>query len=147
MHVSPEERAARLRRIWQLVLLVAPPFLAFTAASENRTAIPIRIVAGAVGLALGIGLAWLIGPTKARFVGPPPGTRAFEAFHTAALLERVIHERKVELGRTQDAARKAHLEREVPFLEGQLQKNRAIVAAKDRSPGRGSIGFEPFQGS
>lgn len=147
MHVTPEERARRLKRIWQVIFLLAPPFVAFTAADEVfRAPLPVRLAAGAVGLLVGLGLARLIGP-KPRPLGPPPGTRAFEAFHTAAILERVIHDRRVELARTRDAARKAHLEREVPFLEAQLREQRAIAAANDLSPGRGYVGFEPYQPS
>lgn len=77
---------------------------------------------------------------------PGPGTRAWESQHTAMLLVDVIASRRGERATTADDSQRARIDREIAFLSTQLDQHRAIAASGDRSPGRGYVGFDPYNG-
>ena len=96
-----------------------------------------------VGAAVTLAILLRLNPAPAYMT---PGTRAFEAYHTTNVLVNVIAARRAERGALDDAAQ-ARMDREIAFLENQLADLRAIVAANDGSPGKGYIGFDPYNGN
>lgn len=76
---------------------------------------------------------------------PGPGTRAWEAGMTARLLDDVITARRGEQASADDE-RRGYLDREIAFLIDQRRECLAIAASGDTSPGKGYVGFEPYQG-
>lgn len=74
--------------------------------------------------------------------GLRPGTRGWEAQLTLDPLHKTIASRKAELRMVTDEQRRDRLSREIAFLEQQVPQLEALAAAKDASPGRGSIGFD-----
>jgi len=75
-----------------------------------------------------------------------PGTRAWEAKLTAELLDRVIVQRTAEQMEMQHAPKRERLDREIAFLKQQLAENQAVWASQDPSPGKGYVGFTPYDG-
>lgn len=78
--------------------------------------------------------------------GAGVGSRAWEARLTAELLVRVIDQRTSEKLQTQDEAKRGRLDREIAFLNSQLVENTMIAQSGDPSPGKGYVGFEPYDG-
>ena len=78
--------------------------------------------------------------------GMRPGTRAWEAKMNVDLLERVIAQRHVEKQQTQDADKRARLDREIAHLTTQLADNTVIWQSGDASPGKGYVGFDAYNG-
>jgi hypothetical protein len=74
-----------------------------------------------------------------------PGTRAWEAKMTAGLLENIIAQRRSEQAAAAGNQRDK-LGREIAFLEEQLAENNRVWAAEDASPGKGYVGFKPYEG-
>lgn len=74
-----------------------------------------------------------------------PGTRAWEAKLTADVLIRTIEQRVAEKGAA-DGARRERLEREIAFLSKQVDENTATWMSGDMSPGKGYVGFTPYDG-
>jgi hypothetical protein len=77
---------------------------------------------------------------------PGPGTRAWEAEHTARLLDGVIADRMKAKSLATGDDERAKLGREIAFLEQQRAEQIAIASSGDRSPGTGSIGFTAYSG-
>lgn len=75
-----------------------------------------------------------------------PGTAAWEAKMNAGLLETVIAQRMGERDRESDANKRGKKDREIAFLQEQLAQARATWGAEDASPGRGYVGFKPYDG-
>ncbi len=73
--------------------------------------------------------------------GPPIGSRGWEAQQNVRLLGDVLDARRRELSTSDDPDR---LRREITFLEQQRVDELGKVA--DRSPGRGYVGFEAYDG-
>lgn len=71
----------------------------------------------------------------------PPGTRAFEAAMVMPALEAAIRTRRDQLEGADEAGR-FELERQIAFLEAQVEEHRAAMATNDLSPGKGYVGFE-----
>lgn len=78
--------------------------------------------------------------------GPGIGSRAWEAKLTAELLVRVIDQRTTEKLQTHAELKRDRLEREIAFLNKQLVENTRIAQSGDPSPGKGYVGFEPYNG-
>ncbi|MDC3960741.1 hypothetical protein KEG38_43210 [Polyangium jinanense] len=134
---SPAVVALRVFLLFGLPILVAIGVYVLT------SSILFAILALVAALITAIAIALRLSPAPAAMT---PGTRAFEAHHTAMLLGNVIAARREEQRTTSDPERRARLEREIAFLSEQLDENRAIVAANDGSPGKGHIGFKPYAG-
>lgn len=78
--------------------------------------------------------------------GPGVGSRAWEAKLTAELLVRVIDQRTSEKLQAPNDEKRGRLEREIAFLNQQLVENTMIAQSGDPSPGKGYVGFEPYNG-
>jgi hypothetical protein len=74
-----------------------------------------------------------------------PGTRAFEARFNVKLLDDTIAARRAAQRQTRSVEEHDRLGREIAFLEKQRDEWRA-VDPNDASPGRGYIGFTPYDG-
>jgi NADPH:quinone reductase-like Zn-dependent oxidoreductase len=74
-----------------------------------------------------------------------PGTRSWEASLTLDPLMSCQINRRIERARTTDQNLAALLDREIDFLEKQKQELIIIATSGDRSPGKGYIGFTPYQ--
>lgn len=102
---------------------------------------------GGVGVGLAVAGALHLrrrGRVRREVAAPRAGTRAFEAYHTVALLEQLIASRREELARARDARARARAEWDLENLEAQLAEQRALLRANDLSPGRGTIGVRPY---
>jgi hypothetical protein len=73
------------------------------------------------------------------------GTRAWEAKLTIDVLVTTIAQR-VEATKTAPAEQLPKKLREIEFLMKQVDSLTAIVDRNDASPGRGYVGFDPYQG-
>ena len=71
----------------------------------------------------------------------PPGTRAFEAAMVMPALEGAIRTRRDQLEGA-DEPKRLQLERQIAFLQAQVEENRSAMATNDLSPGKGYVGFE-----
>jgi len=107
---------------------------------------------GSIGLGIGAGIASfiviivLVAKLTPRIPSLTPGTAAWEAKMNAGLLENVIAQRTGERDRETDANKRSKKDRELAFLKEQLDQARATWAAEDPSPGRGYVGFKPYDG-
>lgn len=84
------------------------------------------------------------GPLKSNDPGLnefPPGTRAFEAAMVMPALEGAIRSRRDQLEGA-DEPKRLQLERQIAFLQAQVEENRSAMATNDLSPGKGYVGFE-----
>jgi hypothetical protein len=59
---------------------------------------------------------------------------------------RVIDQRTSEKLQAPNDAKRGRLEREIAFLNQQLVENTMIAQSGDASPGKGYVGFEPYNG-
>jgi hypothetical protein len=126
---------------WGMIALVfGVPIAAGVLIKLALDSILLGIIAGVVTLIVMVFLLSRNAPASTR-----PGTRAWEAKLTAELLERVIAQRTEEKLRMQDPRTRDRAERELAFLAKQLDENRATWLAEDPLPGKGYVGFEPFQ--
>jgi hypothetical protein len=97
-----------------------------------------------IGVGIIVVIAVVIGlRALTRAPGFPPGTRAFEAELVLGPLTAAVKERRLRYEAETDPVKKAKLEKQLAFLGKQLQDNLAIVQARDLSPGKGYVGFEP----
>lgn len=100
----------------------------------------IAVVSGVLVLAFVGLLVWARVTSPTQF---PLGSLAFEAELSLDPLIKTIAAREVEMARA-EGARAAELQREIAFLRAQGQEMRAIVERRDRSPGRGYVGFDAY---
>ena len=101
-------------------------------------------IVGGVGAVIAVGvLASKLWPTPAHM---KMGTRAWEAKLTADLLVRTIEQRRQQKQLAADPAKREYLEREISFLCKQVDTNTAIYLSGDASPGKGHVGFDPYDG-
>ena len=98
---------------------------------------------GLIGAVIGMVIVFFMRAGKGGGAGAMgPGTRGWEAQLTLDPLTKTIASRQAELRMVTDEERRDRLKREIAFLEQQVPQLEALVAAKDSSPGKGSIGFD-----
>ncbi len=104
---------------------------------------------GLYGILIGIAAMTVILTIVAKLRPAPawtkPGTRAWEAKLTVDVLVKTIAQR-VEATRTVPADQLPRKLREIEFLSKQVDTLTASVDRNDGSPGRGYVGFDPYQG-
>jgi hypothetical protein len=128
---------------WGMIAVVfGLPIAAGVLTSKATDSILFGVLAGVAALVVIVMMISKNGPASTK-----PGTRAWEAKLTAELLERVIVQRNAEKQTITDPRKRDRAEREVSFLEKQLLDNIAVWRAEDPSPGKGYVGFEPYQGA
>ena len=127
----------------RVFLLFGLPIGAGIATGYGTHSILLGIGAGIVAFIVAIAIAAKLSPTPAHM---KPGTRAWEARMTADLLDRTIAQRSQQKQQAADAGQREHLDREIEFLAKQRADNTAIWQSGDASPGKGYIGFEPYNG-
>lgn len=139
--MAPQRRSGpKASRIALLALPIAIGIVTGTATSS----IALGILAGVVGLVV---LVWIVLKYSPPVDGAlRPGSRAWEARMTNLALGAVIEQRKAEHAKTTDEAKRARLDREIAFLEKQHAENDATAASGDPSPGKGYVGFTPYDG-
>lgn len=126
----------------RIALLFGLPIAAGVLTTKAIDSILLGIVAG-----LAIFIAIIVVLSRNAPASTRPGTRAWEAKLTAELLERVIAQRTQEKLELNDPRKRDRAERELAFLTKQFDDNVAVWRAEDPSPGKGYVGFEPYQDS
>jgi hypothetical protein len=127
---------------WGMIaLLLGMPIAAGVLTNMALDSIVLAIVAAIAVLVLIVVVISKNAPASTR-----PGTRAWEAKLTAELLGRVIEQRSQEKTQLQDPRKRDRAERELEFLTKQLGENVAIWHSEDPAPGKGYVGFDPYQG-
>ncbi|MBK9032218.1 MAG: hypothetical protein IPL61_13015 [Myxococcales bacterium] len=91
-----------------------------------------------------IAIALKLSPTPAHM---KPGTRSWEAQMTLPALRAVIASRLAERGGGADPAKRRRLDREIAFLTDQRDELERVAASNDGSPGKGYVGFKPYNGA
>ena len=130
-------------RFDRILLMFGLPIAAGVATGYLTHSILFGILAGVGAFIVVLAVALKLTPTPAHM---KPGTRAWEAKLTADLLIRTIDQRLAQKRQTTDASKVAQLDREIAFLSAQVDENTAIWQANDPSPGKGYVGFTPYNG-
>lgn len=126
----------------RLLLMFGLPIAAAVVGHMVTHSLLVAILA-AIGVFIAVvAIAVKMTPTPAHM---KPGTRAWEAKLTADLLIRTIEQRMAEQ-RAADGAKRERLEREIAFLSKQVDENTATWMSGDMAPGKGYIGFTPYNG-
>lgn len=98
-----------------------------------------------IGLAAMVVILMIVNRLRPAPAWTKPGTRAWEAKLTIDVLVKTVDQRLAELETAQvDQVPKKR--REIEFLAKQVDTLRAIIDSNDASPGRGYVGFDPYQG-
>lgn len=124
----------------RLLLLFGVPIAAGFIGHSVTHSVLLAILAAIVVFVVVIAIAAKMTPLPAHM---KPGTRAWEAKLTTDVLIRTIEQRTFAK-QAADGAKRERLEREIAFLSKQVDENTAIWMSGDVSPGKGYVGFTPY---
>jgi hypothetical protein len=129
---------------WGLIaIILGAPIAAGIGGAKVLDSTGLGVVVGIVAFVV---IVAVLIKTSPKVPSMTPRTAAWEAKMNAGLLEKVIAQRLAERDREPDAAKRGRRDREVEFLKEQLEQAIATWAAEDPSPGRGYVGFKPYDG-
>jgi hypothetical protein len=141
---NAQAKAQRTGPKWGVIAIVfGVPLVATIAAYKALDSVLLGIVVGFVAFIAVVAVMLKITPKTPSLT---PGTAAWEAKMNAGLLETVIAQRVSERDRETDDGKRAKKDRELAFLKEQLAQAHATWASEDASPGRGYVGFKPYDG-
>jgi hypothetical protein len=127
------------------------PRLALTVGLPAAVGVVAARALNSVGFGISIGLATMVviiaivAKLRPSPAWSKPGTRAWEAKLTMAVLVETIAQR-VEATKTVPIEQLPKKVREIEFLTQQVDTLANIIERNDASPGRGHVGFAPYTG-
>lgn len=142
--IEAKQKAQQTGPKWGIIAIVfGVPLIATIGAYKALDSVLLGIGVGIVAFIVVVAVMLKITPKTPSLT---PGTAAWEAKMNAGLLETVIAQRVGERDRETDDGKRGKKDREIAFLKEQLAQAHATWSSEDASPGRGYVGFKPYDG-